>query len=126
MDKEYIERTKSAIERVALAGTKMLLTGSLVISLLLPEYDGLLHHSDVTSVAPLVHRDQDAFFYRPGASVIAPIHSKDGTIAAVPPREHNGLHDHGEGHSIVVKLTSPVIVTGAALPGQPELWLNRP
>ena len=124
MDKESIERTKSAIERVAIAGSKVILTGFLAIGLLLPEYDGLLHSSDVTSMAPLVQGEQEAF-HRSETSFIAPVHAKDPAIAAVPPRVQHGLHDHREGHSIVVKWTSPIIVTGAGLFGQPDLWLNR-
>ena len=124
MDKECIERTKSAIERVAIAGSKVILTVSLAIGLLLPEYDGLLHSSDATSAATLVQGEQDAF-YRPETSFIAPAHAKERAIAAVPPREHHGLHDHREGRSIVVKGTSPIIVTGAGLSSQPDLWLNR-
>jgi hypothetical protein len=38
LDKECIDRTKSAVERVAMAGAKVILTGSLAIGLLLPEY----------------------------------------------------------------------------------------
>jgi hypothetical protein len=125
LDKECIERSESAIERVATAGAKVILTGSLAIGLIFPEIDGLLHPSDVASVAPLAHGEQDAFFYRSEASYIAPIHAKDWFIATVPSREHGGLHDHREARSIVVNMMSPIIVTGAGLSGQPDLWLNR-
>lgn len=101
MDEECIDRTKSAVERVAIAGAKVILTGSLMISLLLPEYEGFLHPSYAASVAP------------PGA------------VTAVPHQEHDGLHDHREDRSIIVRLTSPIIVTGAGLSDQPDLWLNR-
>jgi hypothetical protein len=120
LDKECIDRTKSAVERVAMAGAKVILMGSLAIGLLLPEYEGPLHPSDVASAAPLANREQDPV-YRSGGPFIAPIHAQDGAIAAVLPREHDGLHDHREGESMVVKLASPIIVTGAGLSGQPDL-----
>ena len=120
MDKECIDRTKSAVERVAMAGAKVILTGSLAIGLLLPEYEGPPHPSGVASVAPLANREQDPV-YRSGVPFIAPIHAQGGAIAAVLPREHDGLHDHRKGESMVVKLVSPIIVTGAGLSGQPDL-----
>jgi hypothetical protein len=121
LDEGRIDSTRKAIEQVVIAGSKVILTGSLMIGLLLPEYEGFLHSPESVSVAVVVHREQD----RSGSAVVAPIHARNGTMAAVPPQEDDGHHDHREGQPIVVKLTSPTIVTGAGLPDQPDRWLNR-
>ena len=123
MNEECIDRTKSAVERVAMVGAKVILTGSLMIGVLSPEYEGVLHPTDIVAMAPVVHGKKDAL-YRSGAIFIAPIHAEDGAMVAMPTSEHGGLHDHREGRSIEVKLTSPIIVSSfiSAVTPRPGRW----
>jgi hypothetical protein len=118
--RERMERTEEVLERVARSGARTAVTGALIAGLLLPAHDALHHAPEAASSTAVVHPAHDRLFDRSKISFIAAARPEASSTMAVLPREHDGLHDHRESRLVMVDNTSPVIVTGAGLPSQPQ------
>jgi hypothetical protein len=118
--RERMERTEEVLERVARSGARTAVTGALMAGLLLPAHDALHHPPEAASSVAVVHPAHDRLFDPSKISFITAARPKASSTMAVLPRDHDGPHDHRETRLVLLDLTSPIIVTGAGLPSQPQ------